>query len=501
MFGTIGAATRQSASTGPQPGTPAEAPAPQDAQAASRISISGTEGAGRPAALSKQDAMAAPEQPESISGPDPVKTAATGPQPATPEQPLIRTVRTLPPVPPPPPADALTKMIGQLVFVGFQGTNPAGPGPRKVLEQASAGRIGGVLFTAGNIQSPDQVRQLVRTMREIKTETPLFVAVDRESTAAFPAAKGFAEYPSPSDIGRANNLEMAQATYKKMARELAALGFTMDFGPGVNVDSPTAAARRGYGPDPVRVAAFAKIYITAHHDAGLQTVLKDFPGRGGREPAASKPTDIGGAWTEAELEPYRAAIQAKMTDIVMAGHVVHPQYSDTARTPVSLSRAGVQRLLRDTIAYEGVSIAGDLDAEAISRDLPLPDRIFRALEAGNDILLFSNSAPFDADIPERVIAILRDAVNSGKISRERIRTSYDRIITLKKKMVRLQKEAPQFQWKAQPPQPTASPAAPVTPQPATPPARATEKAPEKAPQAADRPKPRSRMAFPGSDAP
>ena len=55
-----------------------------------------------------------------------------------------------------------------------------------------------------------------------------------------------------------------------------------------------------------------------------------------------------------------------------------------------------------------------------------------------DILLFgNNSSSYDPQIAQKAVNILRDLVESGTLSRDRIEQSYQRILDLKKKLKKI----------------------------------------------------------------
>ena len=52
---------------------------------------------------------------------------------------------------------------GQLLFVGFDGTTV----PEDLAALVAAGRIGGVVLFARNIENPEQVRRLVEALHDL----------------------------------------------------------------------------------------------------------------------------------------------------------------------------------------------------------------------------------------------------------------------------------------------------------------------------------------------
>ncbi len=102
-------------------------------------------------------------------------------------------------------------------------------------------------------------------------------------------------------------------------------------------------------------------------------------------------------------------------DIVMTGHLSHAKL--TGGEPATLSRTAIEGLLRRDIGYQGAVMTDDLDMAAIRSSYSLTDAVVRAIAAGNDIILLSNSLKPDANLPVAVIASVKEATASGRIPR------------------------------------------------------------------------------------
>ena len=61
----------------------------------------------------------------------------------------------------------------------------------------------------------------------------------------------------------------------------------------------------------------------------------------------------------------------------------------------------------------------------------MEDSIIAAINAGNDILIFGNNLKYDKDIAKKFNNIVFNAVKDGRISRDRIEESYNKIISIK----------------------------------------------------------------------
>jgi beta-N-acetylhexosaminidase len=348
----------------------------------------------------------------------------------------------------------LGRMIGQMLMVGFNGISPDEQWTQRLSRQIHAGLMGGVIFMEQNIRNSRQVSRLTSMLqdsvhdRSKAHQLPLLVAVDQEGGVVQRLAreKGFGAYPSAEDLGRTDDPHRAYLIYKDMADELADNGFNFNLGPVVdlnlNAASPTIAGKsRSYGADPRRVIAYAKAFCYAHRDAGVLTALKHFPGHG----SSAKDSHVGlvdltATWTEAELEPYRMMVRDRVGDAVMVGHVFHPSFSDGKMAPASLSAMAIQRQLRGRLGYGGVVITDDLEMSAIRKNYGFDESLLRAIEAGADILLLTGGRDASPELAERAVTVIRQAVLSGRLSRDRIRASYEKVINLKRRLVRLEKK-------------------------------------------------------------
>jgi beta-N-acetylhexosaminidase len=91
--------------------------------------------------------------------------------------------------------------------------------------------------------------------------------------------------------------------------------------------------------------------------------------------------------------------------------------------------------LRQRLHYDGVIISDDMQMKAISEYYGLETAVYRAIDAGVDIISFANNSVNDPNIVPRVTTIIQHLVQSGAISEARIDESYRRIRTLKARMI------------------------------------------------------------------
>jgi beta-N-acetylhexosaminidase len=352
------------------------------------------------------------------------------------------------------PKSDLRKKIGQMIMVGFKGTKPTDPEVKALEQQAQQGLIGGVIFFSYNLKDPGQVKKLTASFKHTKTQLPLLLALDQEGgkVQRLKSDNGFSDFLSAKDVTR-HHPDSSTMYYTEMATMVKKAGFNFVLGPVVDLEynpkdqkpSPVIGGlNRSYSHDPLTVSNFAASYITAFHQQGVLTALKHFPGHGyAQKDSHNGMVDITATHSPAELEPFYNLINSGNTDAIMTAHLVNRNYDKNY--PATLSRKTLKPLLRDK-GYQGVIITDCLHMGAIRKHYKFEDTIIRAINAGVDILLFSNNnavsintASRDGhlssqELVENIISTVVQAVADGKISANQINAAYGRIVKMKEKL-------------------------------------------------------------------
>lgn len=341
-------------------------------------------------------------------------------------------------------AQSLEQMAGQMIVVGFTGESASSRSVMRLRDDIAAGTLGGVMYLRTNVSSLVAVRAMNRAFREAApAELPPFLTLDQEGGAVerLTSAVGFEEVPSAASVAAAHAPSGARAVYSRMAEGIAALGFTVNFGPVVDLNTNPdnqiiARYGRAFSADPAKVTEYASAFVAAHRDAGLLTALKHFPGHGSSTTDSHEGfVDISDSWAPAELEPYRAMVAAGAADMVMVGHLYHRDYSGAdLQLPASLSPEWITGVLRTELGYDGVVISDDLEMGAIRDHFSFRETVVRAVRAGMDILLFSNTSEPRATIASDIRAVLLAEAEADPAFAARIEESYRRIVALKSRI-------------------------------------------------------------------
>ena len=253
--------------------------------------------------------------------------------------------------------------IGQHMVFAYAGTRP----PRALERRIARGRGGGrdpvrpqrPLGRAGLGATVARLQAIKRPARS----TPRCSSWSTRragSSAACPARLPPSAAATPSAVAaRANGRAAGQLLHRA--------GVTVDLAPVVDVgraDRALANEGRTYDDDVSGVIARAGAFADGLRAAGIEPVLKHFPGFG----AASVNTDDGAARIDLSLSQLRAVdLQpyAKIeTRAVMLSTAIYPQVDPR---PAAFSQRWVTGELRGRLRFTGVAMTDDLQTPAVAR--------------------------------------------------------------------------------------------------------------------------------------
>jgi beta-N-acetylhexosaminidase len=326
--------------------------------------------------------------------------------------------------------------VGRMLLLGFIGDNPDTDGADTVAEHLAEGRIGGVLFLRHNVRSRDGVEALAARFRAIRSDA--WLAIDQEGGAVQRLSEdlGYTAIPRAYNVLQTVNADQARSLYAAAATEFREAGFNMNLAPVADVqdDANGVIGRwgRGYGDDPQTIAAYAGAFIDAFEAEGAACAIKHFPGHGrSRGDSHSGFVDITESWSESELEPFRRLIESDHAHLIMGGHLTHSGL-DPAGVPVTFSRPILGDLLRGQMGFDGALVTDDLDMGAIRENYSQRDAVIRSIAAGNDMVMMSNSAAPDRELPQKFAQWIGEAIEAGTFDEAHIERSLDRLDTLER---------------------------------------------------------------------
>jgi len=355
----------------------------------------------------------------------------------------------------------LDEKLGRMLMIGFRGTTLAESG--HIVRDLQDYHLGGVILfdydvpsksPVRNIVSPNQTENLIRDLKATATQ-PLLVAVDQEGgrVMRLKADRGFETTPSAAELARllrkgkdsrsatsgsvtpsSAQPDTLKSILEAQARQLQTLGFNINFAPvadlNTNPDNPIIGRLgRSYSADPDTVTTLASAVIQAHLQHGILPVLKHFPGHGSAwNDTHLGMTDITDTWSPDELIPYRNLLPSYPQIGIMTAHVIHKGLDPDV--PATLSRAIQQDILRSELGFRGPLFSDDMQMGAIRDHFGLRESIEKALLAGVDILVFANNSVYDANIVPTVLGVMKELMDEGVLTEERVNASIHRTAAL-----------------------------------------------------------------------
>lgn len=332
-------------------------------------------------------------------------------------------------------SQSLREKIGQMVWVSFNGTKM----DDTVKTDLKKRNVGGIILFAGNINNASQVKALIDSIKSY-SKTPPFLAVDQEGgkVARLSSSNGFSDTYTAFTLGTTFNSEdSTRKSAATMAGWLKQCGFNINLAPVADVNvNPTSPAigklGRSFSQFPETVFKHAQWFVNEFNKKNILTCLKHFPGHGSAaQDSHFGFTDISNTWSNSELIPYQRLFAAGYQDVVMMGHLYN-SFLDPVY-PASLSKKVATDLLRTKLGFNGLIITDGMAMQAITANYSFENAVEYAVNAGDDILLYTTDIRNGGSLAKNVIDIIEQRINSGKISAAKIDESYSRIIQLKSK--------------------------------------------------------------------
>lgn len=270
----------------------------------------------------------------------------------------------------------------------------------------------------------------------------LMIATDEEGGEVDRLAPYYGPTSSPEALAATGNPRQAYAQAQLDARRLLASGINADLAPLADVYQGGAVDEsRMFGTTPAQVNTYAGAFLDGLQENGVIGTLKHWPGLGSApaNPDYGLPTVT---HTQAQLNaidfaPYRALL-AHQPGMIMVTTVMVPAYDPNE--PALLSPILVNQVLRGQLGYQGVVITDAMNGGALLQFMrtsgysdpaqAIAEASVRAILAGDDIV----ECPIEPDRLSAVVAAMTTAVETGRISQERLRQSLRRIIALKVRM-------------------------------------------------------------------
>ncbi len=332
----------------------------------------------------------------------------------------------------------IDEMTGQMIMLGFNGNTVKSKDFQHILKQINKNQIGGVIFFEDNIKDKEEFIKMTSAIKNSKAKYTPFIAIDMEGgyVQRMNSKNGFRDFKSAKQVANLS-LDEAYSEYFELAKMLKEANINFNLAPcidlSINKDSIIEKKERSFSSDPKVVSNYSAQFIKAHYDNKIITSLKHFPGHG----STSGDTHMGfvdgtNTFSEEELFPYFQNANLNPMQTVMISHIYNKKVDD--RYPASLSYKTIEKFLRLQTDFHGVVISDDLDMGAIKKNYELDEVVSLAINAGENILLFSNRDNSDKDLASKISFQIKKGLVSGEILPENLVNSYNKIIKLKEQL-------------------------------------------------------------------
>jgi len=314
----------------------------------------------------------------------------------------------------------VSEILGQLLMIA-SGEEPSTGATEGLVRQL---RPGGILLSSRQMQTPDSTAGFLRRLW-LALPTPPLLALEEEGGSLDPLRVLFPPLPSPQAASQKGDA-VARRLGELIGEGMRLVGFNANLAPLLQLAVPGSKndpGARAFSSDPHQVAGGGEAFVQGLLGSRMLPCAKYFPGgadpRGSEEPAViGKP--MAGLWRE-DLIPYRALLP--QLPMVVVGHGAYKSFDYELPCPASLSQNVVEGLLRVKLGYDGVAIAGNLDAMAIRRTADLGEAAVRAVTAGCDLLLIGGGE----ESAQQALAGLERGFALGRLPARRVEQALARL--------------------------------------------------------------------------
>ncbi|MGL4949137.1 MAG: glycoside hydrolase family 3 protein, partial [Anaeroplasmataceae bacterium] len=322
----------------------------------------------------------------------------------------------------------LDEKVGQL-FIGMTG----GTDDAMLKEYFEKSKIGGARYMG----SPSKASLIQNNLFQKHSKIPLLVACNVESGGNGACVDG-TEVGHPVKIGATNDTKYAYELGKVCGIEAAATNSNWAFAPIVDITynwrNPVISSR-AYSNEPKKVLEMSKAYFKGISESNIMCAMKHFPGDGVDERdhhlSSAVNTLSTKEWDETFGLVYKGLIDEGV-QAVMAGHIMLPSYQKhfnknvqtSELLPATLCKELLQDLLREKLGFNGLIITDASHMVGMTGRMKRSEYVPLAIKAGCDMFLFFNSVEEDTKY-------MKDAIESGFITAERLNDALTRILALK----------------------------------------------------------------------
>lgn len=249
----------------------------------------------------------------------------------------------------------------------------------------------GLSLFGRNIDNPEQIKSLVKDIKETIGRDDVIIAIDQEGGRVRRLAEPyFRSYTANSILGSlpiATAIRATQLQAALISADLQDLGINMNYAPVLDIaysDTNAALKSRCFSDNPQTTAELGKVMIDEYLSNGILPCIKHLPGHGRAtaDPHLNLPRIDASLETLAnDFYPFQVNASAP---VGMTAHIVASAVDD--QHPITQSSIAIQAIIRNAIGFDGFLITDAIDMQALSGNVA--QKTLTSLNAGCDCICY-----------------------------------------------------------------------------------------------------------------
>ena len=249
----------------------------------------------------------------------------------------------------------------------------------------------GVTLFVRNIKTPEQLKNLIKEIKETIGRNDVLICVDQEGgRVARLKEPFFRTYLSQRAIGLLSDELAERVAYLQsllISQELKQIGINLNYAPCLDLlheETGAVLKSRCFSDNEKKVSLLGKKMLQTYQENGVIACVKHAPGHGLAcvDPHLSLPV-INKTLKELQRDFYSFKSLSNEAVSMMTAHILLPEIDSK---PVTQSKKAIDTLIRGEIGFDGFLISDAIDMKALKGSLT--ERVISSLDAGCDAICY-----------------------------------------------------------------------------------------------------------------
>lgn len=246
----------------------------------------------------------------------------------------------------------------------------------------------GVALFGRNLKTKTQIQALIKNIKEVIGRDDVLIALDEEGGRVNRLlGAGFGQYGSQTLLSKIGEKKILQTHAKLIAADMHAVGANLNFAPVLDLDyenTTKALKSRTFLGAPETVAEYGRVLWQTYQKKGIVPCMKHLPGHG----RATSDPHLGLPVIDCSLKDLQNDLLPFMLNkdcpVAMTAHILIPEVDD--ELPITMSKKGVQKIIRGLIDYQGFLISDALEMKALKGSVK--EKVCASLDVGVDAVCY-----------------------------------------------------------------------------------------------------------------